>query len=615
MMNENALVIYKNKPAVVKEKSQEKITISLSDGTSIKVREKDIEMIHPGPVKNGMEDHCAADPDALREAWELLSAEGEAVSLRELAELVFGEYSPASAWAVYQLILDGLYFTGTVAAVVTRPQDQVEAEIKKREEKQKAGEERKEFLQRLKNRKPHPDDQRFIQDIESLACGKSEKSRTMKDIGLSETPEEAHSLLLECGFWTIQNNPHPARFGISLLSAKHIPDPPPKENRRDLTDMAAFAIDSPWSHDPDDAVSLEIEGGKYCLYVHVADPSASVDADSPVEREACGRGSTLYIPEGSIRMIAEEALGIFALGLAETSPALTFKMRLNDNSEIEETEIFPSVVKVLRLTYQEADNLINDTNNKTPLCDLLDLAERNFRRRINAGAIAIDLPETHIRAGEEVTIEPIVPYRSSGLVRECMLLAGEGAGIWAAKRTLPVPFAGQEIGDLPDKVLPGIAGAYQLRRCMRPRTFSVNPNRHDGLGLEIYTQVTSPLRRYCDLLAHIQIRSLLKGGTPLSADEVSVKMGAGEAAAAATVQAERASRSYWTAVYLSDKKNSVWDAIALEKKGNRQAVIIPSLALETQVSIRKDASPNDPLKLILKAVNIPKGEAVFVAEE
>ncbi|MCL1930811.1 MAG: ribonuclease II, partial [Treponema sp.] len=101
----------------------------------------------------------------------------------------------------------------------------------------------------------------------------------------------------------------------------------------------------------------------------------------------------------------------------------------------------------------------------------------------------------------------------------------------------------------------------------------------------------------------------------LPPDETAARLAAGEAAAAAVTQAERASRAHWITVYLSDKKDSLWDAVALEKKGNRWSAMIPALALETQVSLRKEVAPNAPLKLLLKSVNIPKGEAVFVAEE
>jgi exoribonuclease-2 len=211
-----------------------------------------------------------------------------------------------------------------------------------------------------------------------------------------------------------------------------------------------------------------------------------------------------------------------------------------------------------------------------------------------------------------------------------MLLAGEGAALWALGRSLAFPFVGQEAGDIPEELLPGMAGSYQLRRCMRPRTLSVKPSRHWGLGLDTYTQVTSPLRRYTDLLAHIQIRAQLRyeagqlryeaglprtQAAPLSVDEVSVRLGAGEAAALAVVQAERASRMHWTAVCLADQKDSRWDAVALEKKGNRWAVMIPALALETQLPLASrsaEPAPNDRVSLVLKSVHIPCGEAVFI---
>jgi exoribonuclease-2 len=335
----------------------------------------------------------------------------------------------------------------------------------------------------------------------------------------------------------------------------------------------------------------------------VADPSAFIGKDSAVETEARGRGATLYIPEGSFRMLSDEILPFYALGLAETSPALTFKMSLNSSGEIEATEIFPSIVKVKQLTYRETDEIIADGNGPEAalLRDIDGLAQRNFKRRLVSGAIHLEMPETHISLiNGQVSIEPIVRYHSADLVRECMLLAGEGAGIWALQRNVPIPYIEQETGDIPAEILPGMAGAFQLRRCMRPRLLSVKPGLHQGLGMNTYTQVTSPLRRYTDLLAHIQIRAFLQNAGPLSADEVAARMIAGEAAAVAVAQAERASRSHWTAVFLSGKKGSSWEAVALEKKGNRLTLAIPALALETQVPLRNDPAPNDTLRLILK---------------
>jgi exoribonuclease-2 len=643
MAREQSLAVYKGRPALVGESGGGKIDITLPGGEQLRVREKDIEPVHPGPVRNldGISGAEGADGDAAnaavreagrqagRQAWELLRdtlPEGGTIPLRELAELVYGEYSPAAAWGAYELLSDGLYFRGTVQALGPRETAEVEAGEARRRAKRQDGLEREAFIARLGAGQADPAaDGRFMQDVEALAWGGSEKSRTMRELGREESPEEAHRLLLETGFWTPMVNPHPRRFGVSPVSPDILPPPPPPEERRDLTALAAYAVDSPWSTDPDDAVSIEGDGGDgpggQILYVHVADPAASILPDSPAEREAGNRGATLYLPEGASRMLAEGALSLFALGLAEISPALTFKITLDESGAPAGTEIFPSLVRVTRLSYAGADALATGggTGPGRDLAALCLLGDRNLRRRLEAGAVQIDLPETHIEAaGGRVTVEPIPPFRSAAMVRECMLLAGEGTALQAGRHFGAFPYIGQEAGDLSragPEPLEGLAGSWQLRRCMRPRTLSVRPLPHYGLGLDAYTQVTSPLRRYTDLLAHIQIRAVLGGREPMTEEDLILRLGAGEAAARAVMQAERASRAHWTAVYLLDKKDSVWEAAALEKKGPRWTVLIPALGLETQTALKDEVKPNDTVRLRLKSVRLPEGEAIFAAED
>ena len=626
MIQTDALVIYKGKPAIVKERTGEKYTILLSDGTQVKVRDKDIELLHPGPIKDFLsietDISLTAINSQIREAWELLLEENSPLSLKDLASFIGNEFTPSSAFTAYRILQDGLYFTGTIADVKLRGRNEAEAEEAKRNDKQSEADERTKFLEQinkcLKNPIENPlsaEYARFMQDAEALAYGKSPKSRTMKELGLSETPEEAHALLLKTGIWTTEINPHPARFGISLTGASICPEKPPAEDRQDLCRLASFAIDSPWSNDPDDAVSIEkTTDNCYTLYVHVSDPAASIMPDSPAEIEARNRGATLYLPETTARMLSEDSLPIFALGLSEKSPALSFKMTINQSGEVTETEIFPSTVRVSRLTYEEADKLIKNPSSAegAALCALNDLAMLLLKRRTANGAVNIELPDVHISVKNGiVSIQSFEKNISSVIVRECMIAAGNGAGTWASEKGLPLPYLSQE-AELPSNVLPGYAGSMQLRKSMRPRVISTKPGRHQGMGLEIYTQVTSPLRRYTDLLAHIQIRAYLKSGKPLSADEISARFGYSEAAAAACVHAERAADIHWKMVYLSDKKDSVWDAAAIEKKGNRWLVIIPALALETQTALNKDTAPNEEIKLVLKSVNIPRGEAIFV---
>ncbi|MDR1637206.1 MAG: RNB domain-containing ribonuclease [Treponema sp.] len=660
---------YKNRPALVSGREGEKLILSVpgapgkagkkEPAQEFKVREKDLEYLHPGPCSASdaalladvvLTDAAASGSAALtggdiKGAWELLAdSSGEGLSLKELAELVWGEYSPQSAWGVYLLLQDGLFFTGEPGAIRARSGADLEAEEKRRAGKERDLRDREAFLERLRARKLDlPADGRFMQDAEALALGKSDKSRTVKDAGLAETPEEAHRLLLETGFWTPFVNPHPQRFGLPLWPVKAIPDPPPQEDRADLTGLAAFAIDNPWSDDPDDAVSLEVPdpaGAERILWVHVADPAASVGFGSPAEREARNRGATFYLPEGTYRMIAGQALPSYALGMAERSPALSFKITLDGDGSITGGDVLRSWVSVTRLSYGEADRLVLGTadgasagepaipagrplkETQAVLSALFALGDRNLRRRLAAGGVSIGFPEVHISVRDgQVFLEPVKSRKSADMVRECMLLAGEGAAWWVSREAprllgghrLPFPYIGQETGDLPANPLPGLAGSWQLRRAMRPRSLSLKPSLHQGLGLGAYTQVTSPLRRYTDLLAHQQIRSVLRGEPPLDEDETLLRMGAGEAAMGASVQAERASRAYWTAVYLLDKAGSRWEGVVLEKKGPKAVVMIPDLGLETQVSLKKEAEPNDPVTLSLLSVRLSVAEAVFSA--
>jgi len=627
LFNEGALVIYKGKPAIVTGIIDGKFSISLKDGSSVKVRDKDIELLHPGPVKNfnGIEEKILLQ-SAVNEAWELLSDEGGALTLKDFTSFLYNEYTPGAVYSAYCLLCDGLYFSGSIDAISTRSREEVSAEDAKRSAVQRESGERSQFLDRLKaclkkpleNKMPD-EDARFLQDVEALAFGKSARSRTMRDMGLGETPQDAHSLLLKTGVWSGMINPHPCRFGLSLASSDVCPSAPDektpadKKNREDLSHLEAYAIDSPWSTDPDDAVSIELSSSdnSRILYVHVADPSSRIGFDSSSEKEARDRGATLYLPEGTARMLAEECIPMFALGLSEKSIALTFKIKIDEKGMLYDTEIFPSIVKVRRLTYEEADKIIEKDTKDNVLSALFNLSELLFERRTLHGAVNIELPDVNIKVKDgQVSIEPIIEYKSSFMVKECMIAAGEGTGTWAASRGLAFPYISQEV-EIQGKVLGGLAGSIQLRKCMRPRILSVKPGRHQGLGLDTYTQVTSPLRRYTDLLSHLQIRSVLNGEKSLSADEISARLGFSEAGTVAAVHAERASDSHWKMVYLSDKKESIWDAVALENKGRFWSVIIPSLALETQVPLQRDASPNDDIKLMLKSVNIAKGEAVF----
>ena len=67
----------------------------MQGGRTLQVRPKDVTLLHPGPIER-LSDLQPQAGDAAT-AWELLS--GDTTGLADLAELVYGAYTPASAWA------------------------------------------------------------------------------------------------------------------------------------------------------------------------------------------------------------------------------------------------------------------------------------------------------------------------------------------------------------------------------------------------------------------------------------------------------------------------------------------------------------------------------------
>ena len=619
MIKQNSLAVYRGKCAIVRE-TGDKITISIQKTGEIKVREKDITVLHPGPCTslNALETPLAQDEAPV--IWELLEAEGaggKTYTLRELAELIWNVWTPESAWAAYTLLREGVYFSGEPDAIQPRSAAEVESSIAGRAAKEREVVQRGAFLERLKLRKLNlPADAAFLSDVEALAFGKTDKSKTMRDTGLAETPVDAHKLLLCCGVWDTFVNPYPAREGLLLKQAAAEVPLPPEEERADLSALTAYAIDNADSADPDDALSIECIENGYILYVHISDPAASILPGSEADVEARNRGATAYLPEGVYRMLKESALPVFALGLSDISPALTFQLKLGTDGSLLETDIYPSYVHVKRLTYCQADHILNGTeggseSERQTFTLLHRIAEQNLKRRLSAGASIIDFPEVHITVKDgAVTIERQQSFKSAVVVRECMLMAGEGAARWALTRRLPFPFVSQETGEVPKTILDGLAGSYQLRRCMRPRLLSVKPSLHWGLGLDLYTQVTSPLRRYTDLVCHEQIRAALAGRQALGEDEVLARLAVAERGSICAMRAERASCAHWTRVFLSDKIGSVWDAVVLDMKGPHAVVFIPLLGLEAQAAVHGSMAkvkPNDEIKVKISSVKIAEG--------
>lgn len=619
MIKVNSLVIYKNNAALVTEDAGNgKFTVKYrsTPATQTKpavystqnVRTKDIILLHEGPVTSlekaleFSEKECPKEDDMykldqnnqiflkLAECYELLDSDDESRSaeygFEELTSLFYGTPKADETWGLYCSIKNTLFFMQNLKAQMEgkilftlRTKEEMDTMVKKAKEKGMEAQIRAEFIERLKKRKLLPEDSIFMGDVEALAQGKTDKSRTMHDANLKESPEKAHKLLLETGLWDITRNPYPLRWGLSTKSATEGLSSPPEEDRIEIPGFS-YAIDNDGSTDPDDAVAYD---GKY-LWVHIADPASTVIPDSSIDKAACQRGATLYIPEGAARMLCEDCLEDYALGLKEKSRALSFRILLNSEGGIEECQVMKTIVNVKRLTYQEADK-IKDSDELKPL---FDIARKNIERRSKSGAVQITMPEIQIRLeGEEkkVVITNHPHTESSEMIREMMLLAGEGAAKFAFRNNIPFPFVSQEAPTIPEDIPEGLAGQFRLRRCMRKRNVGVTPGMHSGLGLALYSQVTSPLRRYSDLIAHQQLRAFIDGKKLMDKDTMLMKISEGDAGAMAAKKAERNTNMHWTLVYLLQNPDWTGEAICVDNTQKLPQFSIPSLALETYIGI------------------------------
>ncbi|MBK1718247.1 ribonuclease catalytic domain-containing protein [Thiocystis violacea] len=594
----DSLVLYKVRPARVVGVG-EKIEIELDGGQSKRVRPKDIELLHPGPLRHLSE--LAPQEGAPTEAWELL--EGSETTLRDLAELAFNDFTPATAWAAWQLVAEGLAFTGTPGAIQARCREVVERERAERAAKEAAERDWQSFLERMKAARPAPHDSHRLGEVERLALGRSEHSRVLEALGHQQTPENAQRALIQVGYWRPHHNPHPIRCGAPVGDiALPVPDLP-EEERLDLTHLPAYAIDDEGNQDPDDALSLDGER----LWVHVADVAALVTPDSELEREARARGANLYLPEGVVNMLPSAVTERLGLGLHEVSPALSFGLRCGDAGEILDIEVHRTWVRVTRLSYEAVEQRLDEE----PFAALRAITDRFRARRSASGASRLALPEVSVRVEDgQVRIRPLPRLGSRELVTDAMLMAGEATARFCLEQGLPIPFAVQPPPDKTEETL-DLAAMYARRRCFKPTKLSLDPDPHASLGLELYTRTTSPLRRYSDLLVHQQIRAWLKGDSALDRPGVVERIGAAEAASVAVRRGERLSNQHWKLVYL--KNNPGWKGagvvVAVEER--KAVLLLPELALETRVRVREEVTLNQRLGITLNEVDIPDLSASF----
>jgi ribonuclease R len=326
-----------------------------------------------------------------------------------------------------------------------------------------------------------------------------------------------------------------------------------KEGREDLRSVPLVTIDGADARDFDDAVYCEPQGDGWRLIVAIADVSYYVRTDSPLDREARGRGTSVYFPDRVVPMLPEAlSNGLCSLNPHVDRLCFVCDMHVTKEGEVTRSRFYEAVMRsAARLTYSEAAQLLvaarprgTQPDIKHALEQLHAVYEVFAAARKARGAIDFDLPETKIELDERGqvravrAVERLVTHK---IIEECMIAAnveaakrirrGRIAGLYrvhagpdeekleelmAFLKTFGHKVAPQRLSPKEiNRILASVVGKPEqelvetvVLRSMKQARYEPASVGHFGLALDAYGHFTSPIRRYPDLLMHRAIKWL-----------------------------------------------------------------------------------------------------------
>lgn len=332
------------------------------------------------------------------------------------------------------------------------------------------------------------------------------------------------------------------------------------KGRRDLRQLRMVTIDGEDAKDLDDAVSIEkLSNGNFRLGVHIADVSHYVTENSPLDKEAVKRGTSVYLVDRVIPMLPKKlSNGICSLNPKVARFAFTVIMDIDLTGKVYNHEIFESVIKTSeRMTYTNVYKILEENNQE--LIQKYDYLVDDFKamkelalilrtKRMARGAIDFDFEEAKIildEKGKPIAVKRYEITIANKIIEEFMLVCNETVAehfYWANS-----PFV-YRIHEDPDsekiealnefvhnlgyhikglnkihpralqELLEKVKGKKEERiistvmlRSMAKAKYSNECVGHFGLAAKYYCHFTSPIRRYPDLIIHRLMKENLKG--------------------------------------------------------------------------------------------------------
>ncbi len=331
---------------------------------------------------------------------------------------------------------------------------------------------------------------------------------------------------------------------------------------RDPEPLAFVSVDSPTTRDIDDAFFAEArEDGGIRLVLALADPALDWDFGGPLDAAVAARASSLYLPEGTYHMLPEAlGTGLYSLLAGEVRPSLVMEWEFDAAGETVGFSMRKSFVRVAEnTTYAAVEAALDVPDAPENLVLGYKLAATLRQKRLERGAVIIERPEPDIILSgypENTTVEmglcPSYP-RSQLMVSEFMILGNTAAAQYAVSHGAAMLFRTQDAA-LPPEVRGVHDDPPSIQRVVRelpPTLTEPDPRPHATLAAPAYAPVTSPLRRYADLVNLAQLESLLRTGAPRwSRGELEARLPELSSRIEAVGRVQRFRPRYWKLLFL-----------------------------------------------------------------
>ncbi len=547
--------------------------------------------------------------------WGVISEQGRSFGAPEMAELFFGRRSNVAASVMLEALLnDRIYFVRRHMEFVPRTPDQVERlRVQADRIRSRSDDYRKtqKIIRDVLSGAPPPppaEAEPLIEELTRYLKNRFTRSRELTQMLAQAVPEvdpadAAFAMLERLG--AKPNVPRfaliaglPTEFSADAMqeAARAVPGPRPA-----VDGGYAITIDDSDTVEVDDALAIEPLGdGALRVRVHIALVADFVAKGGVLDAEAAARATTVYLPETTVRMLPDviscEAASLLA---AHERPVLTTDVTLSPEGELLDSSIYPARIGIAeRVDYDRANAILGNPGESGlaagSVRQLHDAALKLRENRRRAGAVLTQRRESKVRVhdGNKIEIEILdsaSPSRT--LVAEFMVLSNFVAARYAAMNRVPIIY----------RVQPQSGLDYAS---LRPR-LSLYPEYHAGIGLDYYAQLSSPIRRYADLVLQRQLLAALAGhAAPYNVDELLKVLAGAEGAEDSGRELERRAKRYWTLRYLQENEMNRPLAAWVTRDGASAELVdyavrgtlhgAPALTNQSQVMVR--VSRVDPLR-------------------